>query len=275
MERHADAIARWNHCPAFAEDRLESARLELHWAVQPIAAVGQCALDARPDDSHTALGYVPEHRALVGQSLADGRRFGLGLVELELIELVDERVEARRSLIGQTLAQAYGWVGDRLKQARRATSALTPPDYGADGLASAPVSTGAAFDDRTRAARRGIADWFSNASLALESMRANEPAASAVRCWPHHFDIATLLTFDPEEPDAERARSCGLGLSPGDNSSKVPYLYVGPWPRPSSDRLPQLEASKIFALDDPREQAARALAFLESGLAASKELLGV
>jgi hypothetical protein len=291
MEWHAGAIDRWIRCSEMAADRLESARLALHWAVQPIAAAGQSAIAARPDYSHTALGYVPEHGALVGESLDDGRRFGLALVDLELIELVDGRVDARRSLIGQTLAQAYDWIGDRLQQARLTAPALIPPDYGADGVPETPVSQGAAFDDRERTARQALADWFANAADLLGSLRADDPAASPVRCWPHHFDIATLLTFDPDEPDAEKARSCGLGFSPGDSSSSGPYFYVGPWPHPSPDDLPplsgggtwitegwvgaRLDASKIVNLGEARAQAEQALAFLSSGLAASRLLLGI
>jgi len=291
VSSHTDAVTRWKFCAPLPDDRLKSARLALHWAVQPIAAVGNGLLQARADYSHTALSHAAEHDALVGEALRDGRRFGLRLEALELIELVDGRVVASESLVGRTLTQAYDWVRVRLEKAQHATDGIVPPDYGADGIEPAPVSNGAVFDDGDREARGSLAVWFSNAAALLESFRAVESDASPVRCWPHHFDIATLLSFDPGEPDAEKARSCGLGLSPGDNSSKVPYFYVGPWPRPAPDRLPllagdgawsteggvvaRLDASKIFALSDPRAQATLALAFLESGLAASKELLGV
>lgn len=64
------------------------------------------------------------------------------------------------------------------------------------------------------------------------------PRASAVRVWPHHFDIATLITLD--DGDAERARSVGVGLSPGDGGIPQPYFYVTPWPYPESKFGPKL-----------------------------------
>jgi hypothetical protein len=57
--------------------------------------------------------------------------------------------------------------------------------------------------------------------------------ASSVRCWPHHFDIAILLTVAP-------GKTVGLGLSPGDSSYAEPYWYVTPYPYPKNPELPPL-----------------------------------
>jgi hypothetical protein len=62
-----------------------------------------------------------------------------------------------------------------------------------------------------------------------------------VRCWPHHFDIATLIQIDPPHL-GEGARSIGVGMSPGDASYAEPYWYVTPWPYPSQDQLGCLPA---------------------------------
>src|SRR4051794_33615663 len=43
--------------------------------------------------------------------------------------------------------------------------------------------------------------------------------------WPEHFDLAVAL-------DTERVN---LGVSPGDHSVAVPYMYVGPWDPPPAD----------------------------------------
>ena len=69
----------------------------------------------------------------------------------------------------------------------------------------------------------------------LGEIAAREAGASPVRCWPHHFDIATLISLEGGDP--EHARSIGVGLSPGDESYAEPYFYVSPWPYPESDRL--------------------------------------
>ena len=63
-------------------------------------------------------------------------------------------------------------------------------------------------------------------------------AASPVRCWPHHFDIATLWTLG--DGDAQTAPSVGIGMCAGDGYYAQPYFYVTPWPRPAPERLPPL-----------------------------------
>jgi len=55
-------------------------------------------------------------------------------------------------------------------------------------------------------------------------------SASDVLCWPHHFDIATLVTFASD-------RSSSVGLSPGDGSYDEPYYYVNVHPQPDPAQL--------------------------------------
>ena len=61
-----------------------------------------------------------------------------------------------------------------------------------------------------------------------------------MRCWPHHFDLATLVSVPGGAPGD--ARTIGVGLSPGDGSYAEPYFYVTPWPSPDSPALPELPA---------------------------------
>ena len=110
-------------------------------------------------------------------------------------------------------------------------------------------------------------------------------SSSPVRCWAHHFDIATVISL--EGGDAEVARSIGLGLSPGDDSYGEPYFYVAPWPHPEADQLEDVAAighwhmagfvayvvtGSEFAGDDDGGTAVKAV--LVSALARCKALLG-
>jgi hypothetical protein len=54
-----------------------------------------------------------------------------------------------------------------------------------------------------------------------------EPNASEVRCWPHHFDIATLI-------EVARGKTIGVGMEPGDVYYDEPYFYVNLHPRPAA-----------------------------------------
>jgi hypothetical protein len=87
------------------------------------------------------------------------------------------------------------------------------------------------------AALDALAAWFSNADAALCAVRdaiiARGLAAPAVRCWPHHFDLDTLVTVAP-------GRTTGVGFEPGDDSYDEPYFYVSVFPAPDVGRLPAL-----------------------------------
>jgi hypothetical protein len=85
-----------------------------------------------------------------------------------------------------------------------------------------------------------LAEWFHLAATSLEAFaRTNadlDPGPSPVRCWPHHFDIATYVSL--EAGDAEEARGIGVGMSPGDGSYDQPYFYVNPWPHLDAGAVP-------------------------------------
>jgi hypothetical protein len=113
---------------------------------------------------------------------------------------------------------------------------------------------------------------------------ASSPNASAVRCWPHHFDIATLLALDPPTTPSNVARTIGAGLSPGDAGSPGGYWYVTPWPYPVVSEPPPLAAGgawhrtgwfgAVLPLSHPDagDEASNS-AFLASAVAACHELL--
>jgi hypothetical protein len=56
-----------------------------------------------------------------------------------------------------------------------------------------------------------------------------------VRCWPHHFDIATLI--DRGAAADKTARSVGVGMEPGDDSYAEPYYYVNAYPPPAAGAM--------------------------------------
>jgi hypothetical protein len=95
----------------------------------------------------------------------------------------------------------------------------------ASGLAHVyPDGSGVGLDDVLRldaesAAR--IADAYAVGDLALRSLA---PDLTPI-LWPEHFDLGIAL-------DDERVN---YGVSPGDDSLAVPYMYVGPWEPPPVD----------------------------------------
>lgn len=282
-------VNKWATLGAVSPKKLESARLESHWAVQPVGMVGKQLLEAVPDHSHGSLEWLDGLGALAGQPLQDGWRVALRVASQELL-VVDGPTEVSDSLElrSHTLAAASAWVHDRLLQrsemARGAEWRPVPPT----DLPESPIGEGAPFGP-AGAAHVELARWFGNVNGALRRVADREPAASPVRGWPHHFDLATLIVFDPDI-EAEKARSVGLGLSPGDGAIAEPYLYALPWPAPNPDALPTLTSgrwvtggwvgaalvgSDLVAAGDASGQAAAAAEFFDASLGALRELLDV
>jgi len=127
---------------------------------------------------------------------------------------------------GETLEGAKAWAATALgRQDPALGRALTAPDY---ALPSHPPDEGGHFEADAPALAE-LARWY--ADLALRGFAARTEGAGEVLTWPHHFDIATLVTV-ARDADGEASETLGLGLSPGDDYVAVPYWYVNHWPGP-------------------------------------------
>jgi hypothetical protein len=177
---------------------------------------------------------------LVGQPVGTKRptRAALDLSNLSLVllEAGDEPL-AEFSLSRKTLDEAFEWMGSVVTRFSEGVQGpLQRRDY---DMPSHAVATGAIFSPRPRAEFEEFTRWYANAHHALSQVKAEAVDASPVRCWPHHFDIATLINLDSGR-DPEHAWSINVGLSPGDGSYDEPYWYVNPWPGPEDPELPEL-----------------------------------
>ncbi|MGH6973967.1 MAG: hypothetical protein ACRED6_05005 [Stellaceae bacterium] len=229
----------WRPLRGVDRDRLREARLQAHHALQWLARAARIYIPARPDDAHTNLGWDDRLDGFTTHALRDGVRLGLKIADLALIVLDNGGTPTLR-LDGQRDVAVREWLGARI-----AALGFDPGDLDAPAPYTIPAH---AVGGAGTYAVGGFADafaelaaWFANANRALDGIRAAMAgrgfAASAVRCWPHHFDIATLATLDH---GGDRARSVNAGLSPGDAWYDEPYFYVSPYPYPAAARLPPL-----------------------------------
>jgi hypothetical protein len=225
----------WRPLRGVERSRLSAARLQAHYAVQWLARAARAYIPAGPDDSHTNLGWDDALDGFTGHPVKDGVRLGLSVARLELVVLGGPN-RAAFGLNGQTNAAARRWCGEQMTALGLDAADLdAPAPY---TIAAHAIATGAAYDAATYVeALAELASWFANANRTLEGTRAAMSgrgfAASAVRCWPHHFDIATLAALDAR-------RSVNTGLSPGDEWYDEPYFYVSPYPYPDTATLPKL-----------------------------------
>jgi hypothetical protein len=283
-----EMVNTWEPLSASVNPGLLDARLMSHWAAQIVATFGTTCIAPRPDDSHTSMVWLPAPRLLAGERSEGGLRVGLDIEDLALVRLgAGDEVLSAYALPGRTLDDAFRWLADMVRAAdRKRPVSIRRPTY---EMPDHPAGSGETFDGSDRKALAELARWYANAARIFTTVADENPDASPVRCWPHHFDIATLVLFDPDEPDSEKARSLGVGMSPGDSSCLEPYFYVNPWPRPEVVQPPELDgdgswhledwfgavlpASRLASSVDPRDQASQVGAFVASAMTAGRALL--
>ncbi len=224
-------VRPWEELSLPPSATLIDARLQLHHALQPLAAFAGRCLTPKPDDSHRSLSWDPAVRALITEAAESGLRFELSFEDLELRARNGAKL-SQHKLAGATLAELYSWAGDLALDA--GTDPLSPPEY---DLPDHEILRGSFSADALACAELGW--WMQNADALIRGAVEQRPwPASEVRCWPHHFDLAVLFTVDRDAKGNDR--TIGVGLSPGDDMHTLPYLYVAPWPRDHEAHRPEV-----------------------------------
>ena len=209
---------------------LTDARLQLHHAAQFVASTGISYLPAEPDDSHTNMEWVESLRALAGRVIPAPQPFRVIVQPADLsLSIVGEdgQIVASTLLNGLTIDDAANWLRARIAERGADGDRLTLQRH--FEIPHHDVDDGATFDTKNAAAFAQLDAWYFAAYRALDYVRSSTTEASEVRCWPHHFDIATLI-------DLGGGRTIGVGMEPGDQYYDEPYFYVNlsPSPKPES-----------------------------------------
>jgi hypothetical protein len=224
----------WHH--------LREARLQAHYAAQWLGRVGSAFIPPQPDYSHTSMSW---NDALVGfttNAMKDETRLGLRINDLVFVFLNKESAQTSSfPLNDRSDKDVRPWLDEQLgargMDARlldKTSSYEIPAHAVAEGASYSVVEISIPLHE--------LAGWFADAEAALDKIRKQMTwrslSASPVRCWPHHFDLATLISLD--EGAGEHGRSVNAGLSPGDEYYDEPYFYVTPYPHPHTAKLPAL-----------------------------------
>ncbi len=235
----------WKSLCGTSWEALCDARFQSHWAAQAVAAVGHQFHEPRPDDGQSNLEWVDELSALVGRPVLGGIRAGLRISDLTLIVMKgDNQIVRDHPLAERTLDDGFRFLFDTLTElsGRSLNGPLSQRDY---EMPEHATGVGQPFSQRDDGALENLSHWFGCAHPAISDVASELPGATSVRCWPHHFDIASLIVLD-KNADSESARSIGVGMSPGDASYDMPYFYVNPWPRPENVQLPELPGGAMW-----------------------------
>jgi hypothetical protein len=280
--------AAWRPLRGIAPSRLREARLAAHYALQWLARAARAYVPHQPGDHHTNLGWDDALDGFATYPLTKDLHLGLRIADLTLLLLGGAGAPRSFPLDGRTDAHAREWLG--VAFAARGLDAAkldAPAPY---AMPAHAIAQGGAYAAGELAdALAELAAWFANADRALgkvhDRMLARGLAPSPVRCWPHHFDMATLTLLKGGDP--ERAPSVNAGLSPGDEHYEEPYFYVSPYPYPDAAKLPSLSAAGHWHVTgftaaiapasriiQARDHQAAAERFLDAAVAAAVKLLG-
>lgn len=227
-----------------APSGLRGGRAIAHKAVQLATKAARANLKAAPDDSHSNLGWDPAGKRFLSQRMSNRNGtwyVGVSLSPLAVSLLHDAVAVETLALDGITYSDAIEWLDAQLHAAGLSPASKGKIPYALPHDADAITL----FQTNSEGAElRALAAWFDLANTVLSDFAvandALQPGPSPVRCWPHHFDIATYVGL--ESGDFETARGIGVGLSPGDESYEQPYVYINPWPHLATDGLPPLPA---------------------------------
>jgi hypothetical protein len=278
--------SQWRPVDGVNLKTLSQARAPAHYAAQWLARAGYAYVPPKPDSSHTNVGWDDALDGFTTHPLKGDLRLGLKIPQLSLV-LIEGKAMTSFPLDGRADVDARAWLGKEMSARGLDAKALDQPfPY---ELPAHPIAKGGAY--RTAENAKGLitlAAWFGNANAALgrirEAHNKGKQQASPVRCWPHHFDLATLILLDG---DPEKGRSVNVGLSPGDGSYDEPYFYITPWPYPERAKLPALPpighwhtvgftaavalASSILESADPQKESE---AFLDAAVEGAIKALG-
>jgi hypothetical protein len=233
---------QWRPLRGVDQGRLNEARSQAHYALQWLGRAGTAYVPEEPDYGHTNLGWDDALDGFATHPFKGGARLGLKIPDLTLVLRRGEGTAHTQTLPlnGRSNAEVRLWLGEQLGALDLDASALDAAlSY---EIPSHPIATGAKYDAAGLVdGLAEVAAWFANADASLRHVhrRLTEQkfAPSPLRCWPHHFDLATLITLSARKSESGYV---GAGFSPGDNHYDEPYFYVSVYPNPDGKTLPAL-----------------------------------
>lgn len=226
----------WIQLGTVSPETLEDIRLQLHYAAMLTVAPAHSLLPHREDFSEDALAWLPEERALRSDPV-QGLSCILKVDSGELFVSAADGSPEGFVLNGLSLSEARRRLAEIFSRRLQQPTTLRLPieDYGEE-MPPHSLGSGDPFHWDAGAATE-LGNYYANAALAIEVATAGEANRAPLRVWPHHLDMAVLVTYGaPDKP-----RYVGVGYSPGDTSYPPGYFYVNPWPAPDPGRaLPEL-----------------------------------
>ncbi|HEY9614661.1 hypothetical protein [Allocoleopsis sp.] len=231
----------WRTTGNIKPQKMTESRLQLHYAIQFIAAIGSALAEPLPDYSHTSLEWNPELNVFVGSVIRAKIPFRVALDPIHLTSIIlDQQGNsiAEFPLHQKTMAEGLSWHKQEVSKLGADADKVAFLSYPPNDFPDHPVAHGSPFDASEESAWQELTNYYANTHHLLQQIIAKTEYALSIHIWPHHFDIATLISL-PGTKNGE-PMSIGIGLSPGDSSYEEPYWYVSLYPYLEMENLPTL-----------------------------------
>ncbi len=194
---------------------------ELHIAAQYLAAVNISFIERELDDSHTNLGWDKYNRRLTTHMFGSKRnQLGLKFDTGHMEWMEDGTIVAVHDLQHFTHAENLNWIEMQVKHSNVSTPFKYEFHY---ELPYDPINENHVFKFNSDATK-DIIERLNTAQDVFENLLKKNGFRSAVRIWPHHFDLGLYTQMD-----AFKGLFLGAGLAIPDTLESDMYFYASGW----------------------------------------------
>lgn len=194
---------------------------QLHIAAQYLAAAGISFLDKKEDDSHTNLGWEPEHLRLITHPFGKNNQMALDFQRFSLEWLTDGKVVASKELQDSVHSENLNWIKDQVSNSK------LPSKYNYSFHYELPyrkITKDYNFPVEGMVQIADIWNRLNIAQKAFENFLSSNHLTSPIRVWPHHFDMGIYTKIDKENN-----LFLGAGLAFPDSLEEHLYYYASGW----------------------------------------------
>lgn len=231
-KQHKKEMDNWKQIKKSSVNDLVEARKMLHQAVQIVSAFPRNILPEDPTDESASLEWNENIGGLQSNPLPLNQiRVGLDIKKFDLLLIGEGEIKEQLPLNNLSVEEGLLWISDQANEL---------------GLDGSKINLSLPYEiEKYDFSKSLIPDYsaievfsslFGNANLVLQRITKSWENSKDIRCWPHHFDITTLIPLSHDD-DGELTKSIGVGLSPGDDAISEPYFYVNIWPNVEYDSL--------------------------------------
>lgn len=228
-------MSKWTNIDGTDLKTLKQTRRALHQAIQLVSIFPRNILPHDPTDGTASLIWNKEAKSLQSIPVQNSNGLevctGLSLSNFQLYLSAADTKICSISMEGKSTNEGLAWLKEELNKLAFETDnlSLDLPYQIEDYDFSQQLSV-------DQKALNEFLSLYKNTNSILKKEVKKWEKAFDIRCWPHHFDLATLIPIEVDKA-GEIVKSIGVGLSPGDESIDEPYLYVNVWPTVSEDSL--------------------------------------